>query len=267
MADEPDDEVLELTEEDQVQPEAEVETEDDPQDEVVVSFGDEAAPASEHAPDWVRDLRKRTRELERENAELKKAQQPKVPEVGPKPTLAECDYDEERFEAELDAWKGRKSEAERAQTEAQKAQAAVVEKYQAKVADYGKQKDALGAKDFDDAEAAVLSSLNEQQQSILIHGAENKATLVYALGKHPQKLRELAQISDPIEFAFSAARLEAQTKMERRKVTTTPESEVRGSAPLAGSAKALKRLEEEAARTGDRTKLIAYKKSLKPQAR
>jgi hypothetical protein len=264
MADEPD-EVLELTEDQVVQPETEEETNGaESKEEVVVSLGTEAAPASEEAPEWVRDLRKRARELERENAELKKAREPQAPVVGEKPTLAGCDYEEERFESELDAWKNRKSEAEKAQTEARRAQAAVAEQYQAKVKAYGEQKDTLGVADFEDAEAEVLGALNQVQQSILIHGAENKATLVYALGRHPQELRKLAQITDPIEFAFAAGRLEKEVKMERRKVTTSPESEVRGSAPLSGMTdKTLERLEAEAVRTGDRTKVVAYKRQLK----
>jgi hypothetical protein len=49
------------------------------------------------------------------------------------------------------------------------------------------------------------------------------------LGKHPEKLRQLASIADPIEFAFAAAKLEGQTKMERRKPATQPESRVSGA--------------------------------------
>jgi hypothetical protein len=226
--------VLELTEEVQASEESEVQTEEAGSDdeEVVVSFGDEAAPASEEAPEWVRDLRKRNRELERELAEAKKAQAPTVPEVGDKPTLESCDYDEDRFETEFNSYLDRKSKAEAAKSEAQKAQDAVRERYQAKVETYGNQKQTLGVKDFDEAEAEVLGALNPAQQSILIHGAENKAQLVYALGKHPEKLRALASIADPIEFAFAAAKLEGQAKMERRRPATTPESQVSGSGQL-----------------------------------
>jgi hypothetical protein len=240
MADEPDEqpegeeEVLELTEELQV-PEESEETEVQPpadDEEVIVSFGDEAAPASEEAPEWVRDLRKRNRELERELAEAKKAKPADIPEVGNKPTLESCEYDEERFEQEFNAWVDRKSKAEAAKSEAQKAEEEARTRYQAKVEAYGTQKQSLGVKDFDTAEAEVLGALNQAQQAILIHGAENKAQLVYALGKHPEKLRQLASIADPIEFAFAAARLEGQTKMERRKPATQPESKVSGAGQI-----------------------------------
>jgi hypothetical protein len=225
----PEEQILDLTEEAEA-PEVIAEAPEATGDEeVVVSFGEEeAAPASEDAPEWVRNVRKRNRELERENAELKKSVAPQVPEVGPKPTLESCDYDEERFETEFNSYLDRKSQAEIAQTEAQKSQQAVAERYQAKVATYVEQRQSLGAKDFDDAEVEVLGTLNDAQKAILVHGAENKAALVYALGRHPDKLRSLASISDPIEFAFAAARLEATMKTERRRPATTPESQVRG---------------------------------------
>jgi hypothetical protein len=273
MADEPieqpegDEEILELTEEAPAPEEGEqVETAaqgNDDEDEFVITIGAEAAPASEEAPEWVRDLRKRNRELERELADAKKAKPADVPEVGAKPTLESCEYDEERFDQEYDAWKIRKSAAENAQTEAQKAEEAARERYEGKVNSYGDAKASLGIKDFDQAEAEVLANFSDAQKAIVIHGAEQPAKLVYALGKHPEKLRQLASITDPIEFAFAASKLETQTKMERRP-RTSPESHVRGSAPLAGQGnKELQRLEAEAERTGNRTQVIAFKRRQK----
>jgi hypothetical protein len=223
-------EVLELTEEveapeEVTEPEAEAEI---IEEEIVVSFGDEAAPASEaEAPEWVRDLRKRNRELERELSEARKGQAPQVPEVGPEPTYESCEYDDERFKEEYKAYLERKAKAESAVTEAQKAQVAARERYQAKVETFAEQKQTLGVKDFGEAEAEVLGALSDAQVAILIHGAEDKAKLVYALGKHPEKLRQLAAVSDPIEFAFAAAKLEAQTKVEKRRPATNPESSIR----------------------------------------
>lgn len=269
MADEPkpdEGEVLELTEDQIVGPnkgeEDQLETGDD-DEEVIVSFGDEAAPASDaSAPEWVRDLRKRARELERENAELKKGKAPQVPELGPKPTLEDCDYDEEKFETKFNAWLDDKSAHDRAKTEATQAEEKAQERWQADLAEYGDQKTKLAVKDFASAEEEVLSLLTPTQQAILIQGAEDKAKFVYALGKNPEKLRQLASITDPIKFAFAAARLEGQAKMERKRAATSPESDIRGSAPLGKTSdKQLERLENEAERTGVRTKLIAYKKS------
>lgn len=277
MADEQDEvqveeEVLELTE---VVEAAEVEEEqeakaDDDEEEVVVSFGDEAAPASEEAPEWVRDLRKQYREVVKERDELKKQVQPATPKAGPKPTILDdgIDGDDEILVEKVIEWTKAVAAEERAKSAAQKADEEAQARYQAKVETYGTQKTELAVKDFDTAEAEVLAALTPAQQAILIEGAQNKAKLVYALGKHPEKLRELASLKDNlIEFAFAASKLEAQTKMERRP-RTTPESVIRGSAPLSGQGnKELERLEAEAERTGDRTKLIAHRRKLKAQGK
>jgi len=232
------DEVLELTEE--VEPSSESEAETEPEsiddEEVIVSFGDEAAPASEERDSEVlRNLRKQYREVVRERDALKQQTAPKVPQAGPKPTLWDdgIDGDEDKLADKIIEWHGRVQAEEATKSEAEKQQAAAREKYQAKVAAFAEQKQSLPVKDFDDAEAEVLGALNQAQLAILIHGAENKAQFVYALGKHPEKLKALASINDPIEFAFAAARLEGQAKMERKRPVTGPESRVTGAAKLA----------------------------------
>jgi hypothetical protein len=276
QADEPDDtqdDVLDLTDDQQLPPEDD--DQDDSQDddqpddeEVVVSIGDEAAPASDEAPEWVRELRKQNRELQRELAEARKGKSPEIPEVGDKPTLEACEFDEERYEQELNGWLDRKAKADRAKSESEKSQAKAQEAWTAKLAAYKDQSAQLGAKDFANAEEEVTSVLSTAQQSLLIQGAKNKALLVYALGKNPAKLRELAAIKDPVEFVWAAAGLEKETKMEKRRPTSSPEKQVRGSAPLTGGSDAtLERLEKEADRTGDRTKLIAYKQKLRTRAK
>ena len=84
--------------------------------EVVVTMGDEPPPAEEEdtarAPQWLKDLRKSNREKDRvirereaEIARLKgSTAQPDAVVLGPKPTLATCDYDEDKYERDLDAW-------------------------------------------------------------------------------------------------------------------------------------------------------------------
>jgi hypothetical protein len=277
QADEPDDtqdDVLDLTDDQQLPPEdddqddSQDDDQPDDEEEVVVSIGDEAAPASDEAPEWVRELRKQNRELQRELAEARKGKSPEIPEVGDKPTLEACEFDEERYEQELNGWLDRKAKADRAKSEAEQSQAKAQEAWSADLAAFRDQSKTLGAKDFASAEEEVTAVLSPVQQAILIQGAESKALVVYALGKNPAKLRELAKITDPVKFAFAAAKLETQTKMEKRRPTSSPEKQVRGSAPLSGGSDAtLERLEKEADRTGDRTKLIAYKQKLRTRAK
>ena len=96
---------------------------------------------------------------------------------------------------------------------------------------------------------------------------KNSANVIYALGKVPAKAAELAKISDPIELAAELARLEGKLTMTKRNAPPPPEQIVRGSAPLSSQAdKHLERLEAEAARTGDRTKVVQYKRQLKAKA-
>jgi hypothetical protein len=57
-------------------------------------------------------------------------------------------------------------------------------------------------------------------------------------------------------------KLEDKIKVERRKPLPAPDRPVTGTASLASTDKKLAQLEKEADRTGDRTALIRYRKSL-----
>lgn len=238
-------------------------------DEVTVTFGEEPSPEEEEerrAPEWVRDLRKSNREKDRairerdaEIARLKGAGQSSAVVLGPKPTLESSDYDAEKFEQELEAWHARKLHIE--QGERQKAEIEERERasWQAKLESYGKAKAALKVKDYEDAEGLVQDMLNVTQQGIILQGAENPATMVYALGKNPKKAKELASITDPVKFAFAIAKLETQLKVTPRKSAPVPERTVRSS--VAGAAAVdnqLFKLQAEADKTGDRSKVAAY---------
>jgi hypothetical protein len=56
-------------------------------------------------------------------------------------------------------------------------------------------------------------------------------------------------------------------KVTTRKASTTPETSVRGSGPAPGTGdQHLEKLEAEAAKTGDRTAVIAYKRKMREAA-
>ena len=209
------------------------------------------------------EIRKRDEELVR----LRTAQPaPKPVDPGPKPTLEGCDYDGEKFEQELDAWKDRKRQAEQTTTQAQEAQQAEAERFRQRLQVYGEGKQTLKVKDFDVAETAVTASLSVIQQAVALKAASEPARLIYALGRHPAKLAEISKISDPIEFAVAAAKLEGQLKMTTRKLPE-PDSPVRGAGQFTPQTdKALEKLEAEAQRTGDRTKVVKYKRDLAARA-
>lgn len=241
-------------------------------DEIEVKFGDEAAPASDDGRDsgLVRELRAANREQAKRLAAFERGESAKPVEVGPEPTFDEC-YEAEdpgaEFKTRLLAWTERKAKAEAADAETRKAREATQTAFAAKLAVFGRNKTALGAKDFDALEEEVTSALNQAQQAVIVTGATNAANVIYALGKHPAKLATLAAITNPIEFAFAVAKLEGTLQVTNKRRAPEPEERVRGSAPLSpGKDKVLERLEAEADKTGDRSKVIAHKRRLKGKA-
>lgn len=264
----------ELKDEDSLSTEEELsEEEEDDDDSVVVTIGDEKPPAEDEeektAPKWVKDLRKQTkeqakriRELEQEAA-AKAAPATKVPDLGPKPTLEDSDWDAEDFEQKLTAWHDRKRQIDQEKAKAVEQEEAQKQEWQGRLTSYAKAKEDLKVRDFDDAESNVLSTLDVTQQGIIVQGADNSALVVYALGKNPGKAKELASIKDPVKFAFAIAKLETQLKVQAKsKSAPPPEGKVRGgSAPVSGSVDStLERLRADAEKSGDYSKVSAYRK-------
>lgn len=237
-------------------------------DEVIVSIGEEAPPQEEQtqAPEWVRELRKTNRELQRQNRELQGKLQAtshtenKPVALGAKPTLEAHDYDAERFEEALANWFERKRQADE---ENAKQEAEVMNQqkaWQAKLDGYGKARAELRVKDFEEAEAIAQELFNVTQQGVMLQGADNPALVVYALGKNPKKAKELSEIKDPVKFAFAVAKLEKDLKVTNRRQAPPPERIVSGTGRSSGAVDStLERLREEAARTGNMTKVIQYK--------
>ncbi|MEG2567318.1 MAG: hypothetical protein RSA84_14035, partial [Acinetobacter sp.] len=246
-------------------------------EEFVITIGDEEPEPSDDddfsgkpAPTWVKDLRKKEREARKRIKELEAQVQQAKPadkpiEVGSKPKLADFDYDEDQFENAVEQWHERKRQVEQQQAAKQAEEEKAKQAWQAKMQSYEERRQTVAAKvrDFEEVEEAAKDKLTPTQQGILIHAAENPELIMYHLGKHPNKAKELAEITDPIQFAFAAAKLDSQMKIQTRKPSTQPERKPSGSAGLAGAVdQKLAQLEAKAAKTGDRTELIKYKKSL-----
>ena len=241
------------------------ETEDT--EEVVVSIGEEAPPPEEHtpAPEWVKELRKTNRELQRQNRELQGRLQAAPPEtkpvvIGNKPKLEDHDYDADKYEEALTDWFDRKRQADEVNAK-QEAEVMNQQKaWQAKLDGYGKAKAELRVKDFEDAEEVAQQVFSITQQGVLLQGADNPALVVYALGKNPAKAKELAEIKDPVKFAFAVAKLEKDLKVTNRRQAPAPERIISGTGRSSGAVDStLERLRADAERTGNMTKVIAYK--------
>ena len=246
-------------------------------EEFVITVGDEEPEPSDDddfsgkpAPTWVKDLRKKEREARKRIKELEAQVQQAKPaekpiEVGPKPKLSDFDYDEDQFESAVEQWHERKRQVEQQQASKQAEEEKAQQTWQSKMQSYEERRQTVAAKvrDFEEVEEAAKDKLTPTQQGILIHAAESPELIMYHLGKHPNKAKELAEITDPIQFAFAAAKLDSQMKIQTRKPSTQPERKPSGSAGLAGAVdQKLAQLEAKAAKTGDRTELIKYKKSL-----
>ena len=237
-------------------------------DEVVVSIGEDAPPAEEEvrAPEWVRELRKTNREKERRIRELEAKLSATTTEIkpvvtlGPKPKLENYDYDTELFEQAIDQWHERKREHDREADQAFHSEQQQQQAWQAKLNDYGKARAELKVRDYEDAEETVQQLLNITQQGVLLNGCDNPALVVYALGKNPKKTAELAKLTDPVKFAFAVAKLEKELKVTNRRAAPAPERVVSGTGRSSGAVDStLERLREEAARTGNMTKVIQYR--------
>ena len=243
--------------------------EDEPEDaeEVVVSIGEDAPPPEEqtHAPEWVRELRKTNRELQRQNRELQGKLQTAPTEIKPvvlgkKPSLEEHDYDADKFEVAMADWFDRKRLADDANTKQQAEVMTQQKAWQSKLDGYGKARAELRVKDFEEAEAVAQELFNVTQQGVVLQGADNPALVIYALGKNPKKAKELSDIKDPVKFAFAVAKLEKELKVTNRKAAPPPERILSGTGRSSGAVDStLERLREDAARTGNMTKVIAYK--------
>lgn len=258
MADEAED-VLELDTELEAEDEEQDDGHGDEGDEVVIGFAEEGAAPAPESTSTIREMRQKLREAQREAAELRKQVKPQVIEVGEKPTLESCGYDEEAYDRERDAWEARKAKAEQAQQEAEAQREAQAKQWAERVETYKANKQSLKVSDYDAAEDEVFSALSEQHQSLIML-TEKPAVLVYALAKNPARLEELSKL-DLARAAMLIGKLE--TKLT---VTTSskpqPDTPLRGGASLGGADKQLEKLKAEAQRTGNYDKYFAAKRAL-----
>jgi len=262
--------------------EAEEDGDEGHDDDIVVTIGDEPAPEPEPvkgSTQLLRDLRKKTKEDLREIRQLRrevdnlKAAPSKADTaiiIGKKPSLSDddIDYDEDKFESALTAWHDRKRKADDQEHQARKAGEESERAWKERLGAYEKAKSELKVKDYEEAEDVVIGLLSITQRGIMIQGAENPALVTYALGNNPNKAKELAGITDHVKFAFAIAKLEGQLKMTSRKAPPAPERTVTGSGKVSGAVdNTLERMRAEAEKTGDYSKVTAYKRQQREKGR
>ena len=242
----------------------ESESQDDSADDALdFSFdddGDSSDPfKGQEAPEWVKKVREENRELKRQ-LKQRESQQFEQQVLREKPTLDDHDYDSDAFEQDYAQWLTEKQQVD-AQVHAER------QKYQQYHERYKADVDAIKAKapDYDEVELSVVDVLSEQKQGLLQMLVDSPAKVVYALGKNsPAQLERLSKLDD-IQFAKQIVLMEMQmsskTKSRNQNKPKPKTHELEGAA--GGADTRLAKLEAEADRTGDRSKVAAYKKQLK----
>lgn len=213
-----------------------------------------------------KELKKKLREAERQNKELQEKLQggpAKLEALPAKPTMESCEYDQERLDRENEAWYALKLKHD--QKEADKK--AEIEARQRRIQEvhqsHKEKAAALKVKDYVSFEDEVADVLSEDQQNIILWAAENSARVVVTLASNPKRLEKLASIKDAAKFAAAVGRLETEIDMARAGKSKPKPEKLLGSGGGSGGAQAggvLAQLEAEADRTGDRTKVVAYRR-------
>jgi hypothetical protein len=241
---------------------------------VEVFFGDEE-PSPEPPKDsaaWAR-LRKSEAEAKKKAAELQRkletmAQPSGVPDPGPEPTLEDCDYDQDLLKKrvrEHDEATRRKQAADTEAAEKMQARAREVQElvnnYSAKKAVFSKK-----VKGYEEAESTVIAMMSPERQDVLLKVTDNPEQLVYALGRRPDKLEELAKEMDRDRFVAKLKKLEVSVTMKKG-TSTPPEERVSGSGSPGPAGSTLERLRAEAYKTGDYSKVNAWKRQQRERSR
>jgi hypothetical protein len=249
------------------------EPKEDP-DSVEVFFEDEE-PSPEPPKDsaaWAR-LRKSEQEARKRAAELQRkldaqTQPPGAPDPGAEPTLEDCDYDQDLLKKrtrEYDVAVGKKQAADAEQARKQQDRTrevqALVDGYAAKKAVFSKR-----VKGYAEAESTVVAMMSPERQDVLLKVTDNPEQLVYALGRRPDKLEELLKENDRDRFVAKLKRLEVSITMKKG-TPTPPEERVSGSGNPGPAGSTLERLRAEAAKTGDYSKVNAWKRQQRERSR
>ena len=246
---------------------------DEGEETLVVSIGDDEPDkeeeVSESAPEWVKDLRKTNREQKKrlKEFEAKEAQRQSAKdqvEVGEQPKQDDYDYEQqEQYANDIISWNDRKRKLETTKQAAKDEEVAADARYHKRLASYDTNKAALQVDNFEEVEDRVKSQFSVQQHAIAIHALDKPELFMLAVGNSQKTLDRLSEIKDPVIFAVEIGKIEAKLKTTKRK-SPPPETRLKGNAAIGGASDThMAKLEREAEKSGDRTKIYAYRRELK----
>lgn len=185
-----------------------------------------------------------------------------VVELRTRPTMFDHDYDEDKYEADLEAWLNEKAEHDKVLAEQSSKYQEINQRYVDSVQKFSK---VVG--DYHEVESRVAGALSHEKQALLKMAVGDVAPFAYFLGKSGQTLDKLSSL-DEVSFIKEVALLEYQMNNRPKSSRSKPipkDHELVGSA--GGGDGVLAKLEAEALRTGDRTQVQAYKRQLKAKGR
>lgn len=252
----------------------------DPEPAPIVSFDEDSETEEEEAipndaPSYVkktrevnREMKKTVRTQERELRELRAKvaviEKPPSPALMAEPTLDDPDveYDADKFKAKMRTYLTQEAQESDRKKQEEADEKKKAEDWNSKWKVYATERETLKGEAFEEAETTVSTVLSSLQQGIIIKATASPAKMVYALGMSPKKLAELAAITDPVRFAVEIGKLEVKMGSIGKRTPPNPETPITGTI-RATSDSVLERLRAEAERTGDNSKVIAYKRSLR----
>lgn len=216
-------------------------------------------------------MRAKERELKQLREELERVKgataQPDAIEVGEEPDLDKYETWEEagkaKFKADYAAWNERKTKAEELQRQREQSEQQQRQQWQTRINAVDAAATGIKVTDYKTAAEAFDDTFALVQKGIIIGGpaeAKDSALLRYALGKNPAVAKKLADIKDPVRFTWEVARVFfKELNVKSRKAPPAPDTVVRSAVSGAAAVDSqLKRLQEQADKTGDRSKVAAY---------
>lgn len=238
-----------------------IEGEEPPVDEdaeIEAELGEKGVRALRAARQAAKEAARKNRELE---AKLAEREKPPVEVELKRPEFKDYDFDEARYAAAFEEYTEKKKQVDAKRKAAEDEARAAKEAYDAKVARYFAEREKVGIDD--DAQAVVVSALNEQQQAALMDACGDPVKVVAALSRNPKVLEQLASIKQIHRFAYELARVEGRIQMTT-KTPPPPESKLRGSvSPETSTLSAqLAAAEAQFERTGDRGPVLAIKRKM-----
>lgn len=245
--------------------------EEDPDDDAGIeeALDDKGKRALARLREVAKENARKARELAAELAAAKAEKEAVAEAELVKPVPEAFGYNMDRFEEALIAYHEKRQALDARKAEAQKAEDDAKADFQARFDAYTKAKSAIRVPDFEDVEDVVRQALTPQQQSIILRNSDRPEQVIYALGKSPKALSELAKVKEFDRFAFQLAKLEGSIKVSQ-KSPPPPESKLKGGNAAAAAsgnlASQLKAAEARAEITKDRTEVLRIKKLMQASA-